>query len=298
MKTHKWILIAALLLVVGVLSACYPNPLPPGLTPVPSLGPQATVTLLPAIQGAPTGQPGGAAPTGYGGGVAADGAAVFEANCTTCHGNQAQGVSGPALRNNDLIKTDPQRAYDTIVNGVPGTAMPAWILNNGGPLNNQQINNVVAYLVNLQGVSQIPSAVPQPEEATETPPPAGAPTPEPAHPSNPGNPGQAINLAGDAGRGKVAFGAICAGCHGPEGVLGIPNPGSEDGSVPPLNPIDPTIVNPDAKVFATNIDLFLEHGSVPDGPNPLIVMPSFGDYKLLDPQQIADIIAYVISLNK
>ncbi len=79
--------------------------------------------------------------------------------------------------------------------------------------------------------------------------------------------------------------------------MGVPNPGSEDGSVPPLNPIDPTIANSNASTFFTNVDLFVEHGSEPDGDNPKIVMPAFGDGKMLTPQQIADIIAYVLSLN-
>ncbi len=109
-----------------------------------------------------------------------------------------------------------------------------------------------------------------PAEATETPLPPGATTepPEPAVPSNPGDPGPAVNLTGDPGRGKPLFGAYCAACHGPEGILGYPNPGTDDGSVPPLNPIDETIANADPKTFFTNIDLFVEHGSVPGGDSP------------------------------
>ena len=49
--------------------------------------------------------------------------------------------------------------------------------------------------------------------------------------------------------------------------------------------------------IATNLDLFLEHGSTPEGPGPTFSMPAWGDKKLLTPQQIADVIAYVISLN-
>jgi len=93
------------------------------------------------------------------------------------------------------------------------------------------------------------------------------------------------------------FGTYCAVCHGPEGIVGAPNPASDDDFVPPLNPIDSTMVNADPKIFATNIDLFIEHGSVPPGPAPEISMPGFGDQKMLTPQQIADIIAYVMGLN-
>jgi mono/diheme cytochrome c family protein len=202
------------------------------------------------------------------------------------------------LRNNQFIQTGgDQGIFTTIANGRAGTQMPAWLQANGGPLLDTQINNVIAYLHLLQNVAPVPSATPAPEEATETPAPPGAPTPEPARPSNEGNPGPAASMAGDANRGKVAFGQYCSICHGPEGVLGYPNPGSEDGSVPPLNPIDPTIVDPDPKVFATNVDLFIEHGSIPDGEHPTLLMPSFGDSKMLTDQQIADIIAYIIQIN-
>ncbi|MDD5369067.1 MAG: hypothetical protein PHQ40_08280, partial [Anaerolineaceae bacterium] len=78
---------------------------------------------------------------------------------------------------------------------------------------------------------------------------------------------------------------------------GIPNPGSEDGFVPSLNPIDSTLLNKDPKTFALNIDLFIEHGSIPDGKGPMLAMPAFGDNKIISDQAIADLIAYVISLN-
>ena len=76
------------------------------------------------------------------------------------------------------------------------------------------------------------------------------------------------------------------------------NPGSSDGTVPPLNPIDPLLKDPDPKVFAVNIDLFIQHGSVPEGISPFRTMPGWGDQNGLTQQQIADVIAYVISLNK
>ncbi len=117
-------------------------------------------------------------------------------------------------------------------------------------------------------------------------------------PSNPGGPGEAVNLTGDATAGATVFQQHCQVCHGPEGKGGVANPGSTDGTVPPLNPIDPGLVNSDAKIFAKNIDLFIEHGSKPEGDNPSKLMTAFGDQKVLTPQQIADVIAYVISLNK
>jgi mono/diheme cytochrome c family protein len=119
-----------------------------------------------------------------------------------------------------------------------------------------------------------------------------------ARPSSPGGPGPAVDLSGNANNGKQIFVANCQFCHGEEGKGGLPNPGTTDTTVPSLNPIDPTLVNQDYKVFATNIDLFIEHGSVPEGFEPARSMPAWGDNGALTAQQIADVIAYIISLNK
>lgn len=120
---------------------------------------------------------------------------------------------------------------------------------------------------------------------------------ESAKPSNGGGPGAAVNLTGNADNGAKLFVDNCATCHGDQGKGGVENPGSKDGTVPPLNPIDASMVNKDAKTYATNIDLFIEHGSTPEGDSPSKVMSAFGDNKTLQPQEIADLIAYVMSLN-
>jgi mono/diheme cytochrome c family protein len=117
------------------------------------------------------------------------------------------------------------------------------------------------------------------------------------HPSNPGGPGEAINLKGDSAAGAKLFAANCIPCHAEKGVGGIANFGSTAGIVPALNPVDPRLKHPDYKTFATNLDLFLEHGSVPAGTNPIFQMPPWGSSGTLSQQQIADVIAYVISLN-
>ena len=157
----------------------------------------------------------------------------------------------------------------------------------------------------------IPATLPAPVQflATFTPTPgaevstpgavAGGPTEVAiARPSNPGGPGPAVDLTGDADSGKQIFVANCQLCHAAEGKGGNPNPGSADGTIPALNPIDETLISVDAKTYATNLDLFLEHGSTPAGTGPTFSMPPWGDTGVLTPQQIADVIAYVISLNK
>jgi mono/diheme cytochrome c family protein len=121
---------------------------------------------------------------------------------------------------------------------------------------------------------------------------------EVARPSNPGGPGKAIELTGDPKKGAELFRVNCMMCHNAEGKGGIANPGSEDGTVPALNPIDSTLYSKDDKQFAQNIDLFIEHGSTPAGKNPPLQMTAFGAQRTLTQQQIADVIAYVIGLNK
>lgn len=289
MPTSRILIFAALALgALALLSACTPaNPQPVGLTPIPTLaGPQNPVPV--------TAQPGGGA-TGPVQTDAAMGSAVFELNCTPCHGVNGEGVSGPALRNNKFIEGDVAQVVDTIAHGRISGGMPAWLMADGGPLTASQAASVAAFIRTWQNVPAMPTATPMPPEPTEPPPPPDA---EPAKPSDEGGPGEAVNLTGDATRGQPLFGQYCAVCHGPQGVLGQPNPESDDAFVPGLNPIDETMVSSDPKVFATNVDLFLEHGSVPAGTNPKIRMPAFGDLKLLQPQQLADIIAYVIQLNR
>jgi mono/diheme cytochrome c family protein len=312
MAKRACFVILAAWLVAMVVSACdSPNPQPPGLTPIPVLPPGATPTLIPSIgvtPVAPTSAPAAtvvpgatpapAAPTSAPAAPdAALGAAVFLLHCTTCHGPNGEGGTNfdendvPALRNDAFVQNSSPRALELIATGRTGTGMPAWALANGGPLTDQDIANVLAYLQTLQGAPALPTLPPAPKPTPASASPA-------VKPSGGGNPSPAASLTGDLNSGRGLFGKYCAECHGPQGWLGKPNPGSTAGFVPALKPIHPSIANADAKVFANNVDLFIEHGSLPAGNRPLVRMPSFGDSKLLTAQQIADIIAYVISLNK
>jgi mono/diheme cytochrome c family protein len=171
-STLKLIIVLALVLVV--LGACYPNPAPPGLTPIPSLAPGVlltpamTIVAQPTV--APTAQmtaaagaqgtaepgptPAGTAAAPAGGAAAGDaqqGAALFAKNCVACHGEGGQGGGiGPKLVGDKFVQAGPDSAiYNTIANGRPGTAMPAWSKANP-PLSDQQINDLVAYVKSLQ----------------------------------------------------------------------------------------------------------------------------------------------------
>jgi mono/diheme cytochrome c family protein len=298
MRTRR--LLGVLVVLAALASACgNPNPLLPAPTPIPTLAPGQTLTLIPTLAVAPSSSPspGGITPAA-GVALSALGAPVFMEHCSPCHGDQGQGIRAPALRDNSLVQSaGDQVLFEIISGGVQGTQMPAWLQDNGGPLTAAEINTVIAFLHTLQGVASLPTATPPPAEPTATPLPPGAPTPQPARPSEPGGPGPAASQHGNSGQAKLVFGQTCAFCHGGEGILGVPNPGSDDGRVPPLNPIDPTIANSDPATFSVNLDLFIEHGSVPAGPGPQIMMPAFGDSQMLTTSAIADVIAYCMQLN-
>lgn len=47
-------------------------------------------------------------------------------NCTICHGPELKGKVGPALTPKALASKNEQALVNTILEGRPGTAMPAW----------------------------------------------------------------------------------------------------------------------------------------------------------------------------
>ena len=65
----------------------------------------------------------------------ASGAQLWGLNCAACHGLNGQGVSAPALNSQEFFQgTTDEQIAGIIRGGVPGTAMPAWWNEYGGPL--------------------------------------------------------------------------------------------------------------------------------------------------------------------
>ena len=75
------------------------------------------------------------------------GGQLWALNCAECHGKMGEGISAPALNSQQFLTsvTDAQMT-NIIRGGVPGSAMPAWLADYGGPLTDQQIAALVAYI--------------------------------------------------------------------------------------------------------------------------------------------------------
>jgi len=120
------------------------------VTPAPTATRRPPIVPIPAVEGDPN-----------------LGALLYDQNCQMCHGPNGEGRVGatlaqdwPGIRPDLSIKT-------TIMDGVPGSLMPAWVQSNGGPLTESEINDLVAFVMSL------PSAI---SPATPTAAPEAQPT--------------------------------------------------------------------------------------------------------------------------
>ena len=76
---------------------------------------------------------------------------LFVANCAECHGKQAEGGSGPTLAAKEFLKTTTDAQMQVLVaGGVSGSDMPAWSLDFGGTMTDEQVREIVTYLRSLE----------------------------------------------------------------------------------------------------------------------------------------------------
>lgn len=235
-----------------------------------------------------------------------EGAKLYESNCASCHGLDGRGIEGvaPALRAADLF--DGSRLEEvgftgsvedyvrlTIAAGRPrpsaGTnypnRMPTWSQRYGGPLRDDQIEALVAFVMNWEEQALA--------EAQETP------TAPPAE-----TVGTDITVSlpeGDPARGEqLAQSLGCTGCH----VLSaVGPPWAGDGGLPPMaERAAQRIAQADYTGQATTPEQYLLESIVL--PNAYVVegyaegvMP--GNYgERLSPQDAADLIAYLMEAFK
>jgi mono/diheme cytochrome c family protein len=98
------------------------------------------------------------------------------------------------------------------------------------------------------------------------------------------------------GQGEAVAGASlyvrdgCINCHGPNGLGGVPNPLSEDKTIPPLSGADfRHEFNTDAKIEAV-----IRSGSV-IGQAPIVSMPHWGG--ILSDADLTALVAYLKTLR-
>lgn len=125
------------------------------------------------------------------------GSQIYDQNCAVCHGPDGQGRVGVRL-SRDFPAIDPKAFTRAVIEqGVANTAMPPWSQRYGGPLTDQEIADVVAFIVSLSG-GRSPMA------------PTATPFPVTPVPTVPG-------ASGDPTNGRVLFLQNCAMCHGETG---------------------------------------------------------------------------------
>ena len=84
---------------------------------------------------------------------------LYDKNCASCHGKGANGGSAPVLNAKEFFKaTTNDQMSGIIATGVPGSDMPAWSIDHGGALTDQQVAQLVTYVRSLEADSpSVPS---------------------------------------------------------------------------------------------------------------------------------------------
>jgi mono/diheme cytochrome c family protein len=194
------------------------------------------------------------------------GAHVFvQFACSSCHGEQGKGDVSPdvpALK--DIRRSLTVAQLTTIINHGLGEStnpqkpyMPVW----GPVVSKSQVADLVAYI--RAGLPKVQDAIP-------------------------------VAVPRDQGA-AVAGGALyvrhgCINCHGPSGLGGVPNPQSEDKTIPPLSGQDfRKEFNTDAIIIG-----FIRSGSVIGKP-PIASMPHWGG--IIPDGDLAALVAYLKTLK-
>ena len=232
------------------------------------------------------------------------GAALFESSCRSCHGPEGKGIEGvaPALNAADLFNGERLQAIGwtgtvedyvrlTIAAGRPkpseGTTyperMPTWSQEYGGPLRTDQVDALVAFVMNWEDSALAGG------EAT------------------PISPADAVGTditrelpPGDADNGKALTESLgCTGCHitaavGPAWLASADQPGMGARA-------ETRFTEPGYTGKATSAAQYLHeavvqpNAHVVQGFQPGVMPQIYGDR--LSPQDLADIIAYLQSLR-
>jgi mono/diheme cytochrome c family protein len=233
------------------------------------------------------------------------GADLFEQQCSRCHGTQGLGIQGlcPPLNSRDFFDnrlkavgwSGTQEDYivatassgrlastrPSLYPGAGTPAMPAFSDRFGGPLRDDQIRSIAAFIMNWKDTAQEVAAAPAP-----TGPVVGTDITQQLP-------------AGNAQAGEALVTTLgCPACHitGPTGPAWLPQPGQ-----PGIGErAAARITEADYTGSATSPEQYLFESIVEPGK---FIVPSFADVmphnygETLTAQNVADIIAYLLTLK-
>ena len=128
-----------------------------------------------------------------------NGKTLFGEYCAVCHGHDGQGRVGASLEG-WFSSIDPEAFVRATVSDGTGATMPAFARANGGPLTEQEIDDVAAYILSWQ---QRVEPAPTPTRIPVTPIPKVA------------------GVTGDPTIGAQVFAQECQLCHGEKGQGGV-----------------------------------------------------------------------------
>ena len=179
--------------------------------------------------------------------------ALYARQCAGCHGNG--GRLGAARPLNDpvyLALVPAERLRHVIAEGVPGTAQPAFAISAGGTLTDEEIDALVRGLMATW-------ARPDATQGGSLPP--------------------YDEKLGDPERGRTAYAAACAGCHGADG----------GGGAKARSVVDPSYL---ALVSDQHLRTTVIAGRADLG------MPDWRGHiagRALSPEEISDVVAWLVT---
>jgi len=149
---------------------------------------------------------------------------MYAENCSVCHGLAGEGIgSTPGLNTDALRQTDFISLEKIISRGLYDTAMPAWAIEDGGPLNEYQISSLVTLVqsgdwqatqdrvVNLGLAPLVPfTTEPEPEVLAAL---------------------ESIEGGDQLAQGIILYAQECVACHGADGAGSSLAPALKDTNV-------------------------------------------------------------------